>query len=261
MTTSAGGGPGSTATRSISWRPTWTFRARTVQPASVSLSATRVSAASPDSWAAVRSWSPGRSAMDRIVAGAAYPARTAESDGRSQLQGCEVERVEHRVVRHDRDELAGEAVIGLRRCRRIGQEVEVELVASQRPLKRKERSSVERGEAEGADGLAMVPRRIALVVLPAVPGITRGKESHHPVADDLGNDRRAGDRIDPRVAVDDVGVWPDSSLEAGDPVAVDEDVLVPTDLPDGPPHREMGRVVDVELVDLTNGCRAGAQTN
>ena len=32
-TTSAAGGPGSTATRSSSWRPTWTFRARMVQPA------------------------------------------------------------------------------------------------------------------------------------------------------------------------------------------------------------------------------------
>ena len=36
--TSAAGGPGSTATRSSSWRPTWTFRARTVQPASTSRS-------------------------------------------------------------------------------------------------------------------------------------------------------------------------------------------------------------------------------
>ena len=49
MTTRAAGGPGSTATRSSSCRPTWTFRARTVQPAATRCSATRASAASPAS--------------------------------------------------------------------------------------------------------------------------------------------------------------------------------------------------------------------
>ena len=45
--TSASGGPGSTATTSSSWRPTWTFRARTVQPAARSRTRTSDSAASP----------------------------------------------------------------------------------------------------------------------------------------------------------------------------------------------------------------------
>jgi hypothetical protein len=58
-TTSAAGGPGSTATRSNSWRPTWTFRARTVQPASISRPATSASAASPATCAAVRARSVG----------------------------------------------------------------------------------------------------------------------------------------------------------------------------------------------------------
>ena len=52
--TSAAGGPGSTATRSISWRPTWTFRARTVQPASDEPARASVSAASPACCAGVR---------------------------------------------------------------------------------------------------------------------------------------------------------------------------------------------------------------
>ena len=55
ITSCAGaGGPGSTATRSSSWRPTWTFRARIDQPCSVSRSATRASASSPSRCAAVR---------------------------------------------------------------------------------------------------------------------------------------------------------------------------------------------------------------
>ena len=41
------GGPGSTATRSSSWRPTWMFRARTVQPSSLRRAATSSSAVSP----------------------------------------------------------------------------------------------------------------------------------------------------------------------------------------------------------------------
>ena len=62
-TTSCGGGPGSTATRSSSWRPTWTFRARIDQPASTSRCATSASASSPARCAAVRrprrsAWSP-----------------------------------------------------------------------------------------------------------------------------------------------------------------------------------------------------------
>ncbi len=64
--TSIGGGPGSTATRSSSWRPTWTFRARTVQPASLSRAATRASAVSPASCAVVRVRAEGRpSTVDR----------------------------------------------------------------------------------------------------------------------------------------------------------------------------------------------------
>ncbi len=47
-------------------------------------------------------------------------------------------------------------------------------------------------------------------------------------------------------------------LEVGDPVAVDEDVLVAADPGDRPAHREMGGVVDVEPVDLGDGRGADA---
>ena len=47
-------------------------------------------------------------------------------------------------------------------------------------------------------------------------------------------------------------------LEAGDPVAVDEDVVVAADPRDRPAHREVRRVVDVELVDLADRRRADA---
>ena len=60
-----------------------------------------------------------------------------------------------------------------------------------------------------------------------------------------------------RVAVDDVRVRADMRLEAGDPVAVDQHVLVPADARDRPAHRQVRGVVDVELVDLAN--RGGAE--
>ena len=53
-----------------------------------------------------------------------------------------------------------------------------------------------------------------------------------------------------------VRVRPDLGLEARDPVAVDEDVVVATEPGDRPAHREVGRVVDVELVDLADRRRA-----
>ena len=55
--------PGRPPRESSSWRPTWTFRARMVQPAARSLEATSVSAASPACCAAVRLGSAGRSSM------------------------------------------------------------------------------------------------------------------------------------------------------------------------------------------------------
>ena len=73
-----------------------------------------------------------------IVAGTAYPARIGRSGGCRQLQRGEVERVEHRVVGHDGDELARESVIRLRGCRRIGEQVEVELIARERALEGEE---------------------------------------------------------------------------------------------------------------------------
>ena len=60
----------------------------------------------------------------------------------------------------------------------------------------------------------VLARGIALVVLPAVARVAGREPGHHPVADDLGHDRRTRDRVDLRVAVDDVRVRPDVRLEA-----------------------------------------------
>src|SRR4029078_1990490 len=100
-------------------------------------------------------------------------------------------------------------------------------------LRSEERAPVERCQAEPADRLAVVARGIALVVLPAVAPAAGGEAHHHPLPDDLGNDRRARDRVHLGVAVDDVGVWPDLGLEPDDPVSVDYDVLVTAEPADG----------------------------
>ena len=105
----------------------------------------------------------------------------------------------------------------------------------------------------------MLERGVALVVLPAVARVAGRELRHHPVADDLGDDRRAGDRVDLGVAVDDVRVRPDVRLEPGDPVAVDEHVLVAADPGDRAAHREVRGVIDVELVDLAD--RRGADAD
>ena len=99
---------------------------------------------------------------------------------------------------------------------------------------------------------------VPLVAFPAIARITSCQERHHPVPHDLGDDRRTGDRIDLRVAGDDARVRPDLRLEARDPVAVDQDVLVATDACDRPAHGQVGGVVDVELVDLADGRGADA---
>ena len=52
---------------------------------------------------------------------------------------------------------------------------------------------------------------------------------------------------------------PTCCLEAGDPVAVDDDVLVAAEPRDRAAHREVGRVVDVQLVDLAD--RRGADAD
>ncbi len=109
---------------------------------------------------------------------------------------------------------------------------------------------MERREAHPADGLAVIAGGVPLVVLPAVARVARGEPGHHPVANDLRHDRRAGDRVDLRIAVDDLRVRPDLGLEAGDPIAIDQHVLVTTEAGDRASHREVGRVVDVEPVDL-----------
>ena len=101
-------------------------------------------------------------------------------------------------------------------------------------------------------------RGVAGVALPAVLGMANGQTRHHPVANDLRDDGRAGDRIADRVAVHDRRVRTHVTLEAGNSQPVDEDVVVSAEPGDRPTHREVGRVIDVQLVDLAHGGCADA---
>src|SRR6202043_1996016 len=66
------------------------------------------------------------------------------------------------------------------------------------------------------------------------------------------------DRVALGVAVDDCRVRPDGRFEPGDPIAVDEDVVVRPEPGYRATHREMGGVVDVQAVDLGHGCGTDA---
>ena len=100
-------------------------------------------------------------------------------------------------------------------------------------------------QAVGPDRVAVLLRRVALVALPAVLRVADGEAVHHPVADGLGDHRRAGDRVDQRVAVHDRRVRAHLPLEVGDAQPVDEHVVVAAEARDRPAHREVGGVVDV----------------
>ena len=149
--------------------------------------------------------------------------------------------------------VAGEAVVG---C--VAGVEQPQLVAGQQHLDRLPALAVVRREPVGPDGVAMLARGVAGVAVPAVHRVADGEVVHHPVADGLGDDRGAGDRVDPRVAVDDRRVRPDLRLEVGDPQPVDEHVVVTAEPGDRAAHREVGRVVDVQPVDVGDGRRPDA---
>ena len=81
------------------------------------------------------------------------------------------------------------------------------------------------GHAQLVDGSAVLGSAIADVSLPPVAGISQRKPSHEAVANHLPNDRRATDRMDEPVALDD-GVKPQTeeaynhAKAAGVPVVV-----------------------------------------
>src|SRR6266566_6535852 len=170
------------------------------------------------------------------------------------LQALEIDHVECRVVGHDRDELALEEVVYRRGRRRIAQQIEIELIAGERSLEGQEAASVERCQALSPDRVAMVPRRVPLVVLPAVARVASREARHHPVPDHLRHDGGAGDRVAERVSVDDRRVWPDVLFEPDDPIAIYEHMLLAADPGDRPTHREMRGVVDVKAIDLGDRC-------
>jgi len=79
-----------------------------------------------------------------------------------------------------------------------------------------------RGEAEPAQGRAVLRRRIAGIGLPSVARIAPRQGLHDPVAPHLGDDRSGGDRKGEMVAADD-GL--DRATERRSDVAVDEGAI------------------------------------
>ena len=102
-TTRAGGGPGSTATRSSSWRPTWTFRAED-GPASGHRDGRRPAfrRRRRACWAAVRSLSEGWSAIDAMVSGSAHPAVGGRQPAAHPAEAAGLQRTRGRTRRTPR---------------------------------------------------------------------------------------------------------------------------------------------------------------
>ncbi len=115
---------------------------------------------------------------------------------------------------------------------------------------------MERGQPQRLETRDMVAGGVAGIPLPAVSGIPHGQQAHQPIACDLGHDRRARDGVRAGVTVDDRGVRTDLGLEAHDLATVHEHVIVGVDTSQGAPHGQVGRVVDVEPLDLRD--RRGA---
>ena len=233
--------------------------------------ATSVSAASPACCAAVRSGSAGpvlhrrhrrRSALMRRLdraSPAGVPWATVPALRRARAPATQVERIEHRVVGHDRHQLARQQRVRLVGRRRVAEQVQLELVARERPLEGEERAAVERRQAQprGSPGGARAsrspgcaPSRSPGSGPPGAPSSGRGRPWPRPTR------RRSSRPWRPRRRSREYG--PTCRLEPGDPVAVDEDVLVVADAGDRASHGEMGGVVDVELVDLADRCGADA---
>src|SRR3954462_3041537 len=83
-------------------------------------------------------------------------------------------------------------------ARRPYSEAEIEL----RIGDRLERPPVKRRWAEGPDCASVVGRDVADVLLESEPWVPRGNPAHEPVARDLRDDRRRGDRGARAVAPD-----------------------------------------------------------
>ena len=209
-TTSAAGGPGSRATRSSSSRPTRTFLPSTVQPPQAVGDELLRRIARPLGAVRVAGTRPRRSSRRRVIHAR---ATSRISPGPATAYRPLNRRHEARPARHSaRRTMTGTDLREARElARRRGRLAErsraIWSPASVRCSARNERrwNGV---RPELADRGAVLARGVALVVLPAVARVARRELGHHPVADDLGHDRRARDRVDLGVAVDDVVYGP-----------------------------------------------------
>jgi len=110
------------------------------------------------------------------------------------------------------------------------------------------------GDAEPANRLAMLLRCVSDIGLPAVAGIARGKPAHDPIARDLSNDGRRGDREAERIAFDHRS---HRTCERRSNGAVDECcVRAHSQHRHGARHRQKSRAQNVEAVYLDCARRA-----
>src|SRR6266545_1492278 len=134
----------------------------------------------------------------------------------------------------------------------LARERELQLVLDRaQQLHRPEVVTMERREAARAKRRAMVDRRIAAVVFPAVARVLASEASHETVARHLRDDRRGRDGEALRIALHDLAVPARRERGIEDATAIDEHPVVLADLPQRA-RRDMARVIDVEAVDLRN---------
>ena len=107
--------------------------------------------------------------------------------------------------------------------------------------------------------IAMFERGVPLVPLPAIARIARREQRHHPVAHDLGDDRRTGDRVDLRVAIDDRRCTARPTPRTRRSGCRPRGRVRGRRAGDRSSHGQVGRVVDVQLVDLAD--RRGAHAD
>ena len=128
-----------------------------------------------------------------------------------------------------------------------------EVLERQLQLQQSEGGAVVGGQADLPHGSPMAPGGVAHVALPPVLRVAGGQARHQAVAADLGHDRRAGNRVDERVAAHHRLVLPG---EAAHRQPVDDNVIrVNGQAREGPAHGAGGGLEDVVAVDLPHRCR------
>lgn len=109
------------------------------------------------------------------------------------------------------------------------------------------------------DGVPMQDRSVPFVDFKAITGKCLRQLAHHPVASDLGDDRRRRDRSAAVITVDQRCLR--EPLKFGNPhVSVHDDVpFTHSKRRNRPSHREKARLQDIDLVNLNGRCNSNTE--